>query len=121
MTNQNAKPREFYIQKGTPDIIADEITEYGTTRLDLMSPIIHVIEISAITAKDAEIAELTRQNKVLREALEFYTHFLTWTRRHKSPDDIYLKADDTYLNEFGTVVGGKKAREALKSCGGGAE
>ncbi len=56
------KAREFWIQKGTPDIIADDVTEYGTTRLNLMSPITHVIEYTAVE-------QLEQKVKIINEDL----------------------------------------------------
>ena len=64
----------------------------------------------------ARIEELEKQNRILREAIEFYANPMTWEAGHK-----YRDADDATIFSDGsessaTVDKGTQARRALKAC-----
>ena len=72
-------------------------------------------EIENKTLKE-KLAEVEAQNKRLRDALEFYANDSNWYNVNKEPGLPVLKmviaSLDTENNDW---VGGKRAREALKS------
>src|SRR5690606_38761712 len=62
------------------------------------------------------VKELERQNKVMREALEFYANTDTWSAGHK-----YRDADDATIFTDGsesaaTIDKGNRAYRALEAC-----
>ena len=67
-------------------------------------------------ALNARMKELERQNKIMREALEFYSNTATWTAGHK-----YRDADDATIFTDGsesaaTMDKGNRAHRALAAC-----
>ena len=67
----------------------------------------------------ANVAELERQNKVMREALEFYSNPITWEPGHKYRDadeaTIFTDGDESAA----TIDKGAKAYRALEACKSG--
>lgn len=66
---------------------------------------------------DGDSADLERQNKIMREALEFYAKAENWKEGHK-----YVDADNATIFTDGSESGvsvdkGSKAFRALKACG----
>lgn len=62
------------------------------------------------------IKELERQNKIMRETLEFYSNPDTWSAGHK-----YRDADDATIFTDGsesaaTIDKGNRAHRALQAC-----
>ena len=71
---------------------------------------------SESTGGGGDVAELEKQNKIMREALEFYSDPRTWEDGHK-----YLDADNATIFTDGsesaaTIDKGAKAHRALEAC-----
>lgn len=65
---------------------------------------------------NADVAELERQNKVMREALEFYSDPTTWESGHKyrDADNATIFTDGT--ESAATIDKGARAYRALEAC-----
>jgi cell shape-determining protein MreC len=64
----------------------------------------------------SRVEELEKQNKIMREALEFYANVESWKAGHK-----YVDADDATIFTDGSESGvtadkGAKAYRALEAC-----
>ena len=64
--------REFWIQKGTPDLIADSFQEAEGFCIGHRSelPVIHVVEASTYAALEAQLAETKRKLEIAKAALK---------------------------------------------------
>ena len=67
----------------------------------------------------ADVTELERQNRIMREALQFYADTKTWTAGHK-----YRDADEATIFTDGsesaaTIDKGNVAFKALEACKSG--
>ena len=64
----------------------------------------------------ANVAELEKQNKIMREALEFYSDPTTWEAGHKyrDADEATIFTDGT--ESAATIDKGSKAYRALEAC-----
>ena len=70
--------------------------------------------------KEEKFKKLERENKLLREAVEYYAKVDHWT---SSQGGLYANVKDVCIeplnkNTFNYVYGGKKAREALEKIKG---
>jgi hypothetical protein len=67
-----------------------------------------------------EFEKLQAENKKLREALEFYADQSSWMGYHRDVDTIRpcdCEPAKAREDEFDILLGGKRAREALKEVG----
>ena len=61
--------------------------------------------------------KLQRQNRILREALEFYAEMGNWKEFNQYEKAFIGKGDRESVNDADYRIGGKFARKALKECG----
>ena len=78
--------REFWIQKGTPDLIADSFQEAEGFCIGHRSelPVIHVVEASTYAALEAQLAETKRKLEIAMESLRIANEQQKWIKDYIS-------------------------------------
>ena len=63
-----------------------------------------------------KLEQSEKQNKIMREALEFYANMETWSEGHKyrDPDDATIFTDGS--ESAATIDKGARAHKALEAC-----